>query len=162
MANLTDLTNQLSTIRKQILFTTALALTIATRKIENVQKVALQCNLESLLLFTIKSIKSRGARKNNLKAKVFVMNIAIGYLMPFEIRGVHKLNGASLLKPKNIKLNKHGKLSRNKLNSLKAKNNIFIGELKDVYGIFQRKKARKGRKNKKRLKRLLSGTCRDR
>lgn len=77
--------------------------------------------------------------------------------MLFEAGGVHKLNGASLLKPKNIKLNKHGKLSRNKLNSLKAKNNIFIGELKDVYGIFQCKKAKKGRKSKKRLKCLSNG-----
>ncbi len=41
MANLTDLANQLRTIRKQP-FATAQALTSTVRKIENAQKVALQ------------------------------------------------------------------------------------------------------------------------
>ncbi|MBP6083526.1 MAG: hypothetical protein KA732_19920 [Providencia sp.] len=162
MANLTDLANQLRTIRKQIPFATAQALTSTARKIENAQKVALQRNLESPTPFTVKSIKSRGARKSDLRAKVFVMNIAAEYLTPFEKGGVHKLNGSALLNPKNIKLNKYGNLPRNKLSSLKAKDNTFVGELNGVNGVFQRKKAKKGRKGKKRLKRSTNGTRRDR
>ncbi|HHQ2586654.1 TPA: hypothetical protein ACSPKR_004074 [Providencia rettgeri] len=162
MANLTDLANQLRTIRKQIPFATAQALTSTVRKIENAQKVALQRNLESPTPFTVKSIKSRGARKSDLRAKVFVMNIAAEYLTPFEDGGVHKLNGSALLNPKNIKLNKYGNLPRNKLSGLKAKDNTFIGELNGVNGVFQRKKAKKGRKGKKRLKRSPNGTRRDR
>ncbi|MCG9537359.1 hypothetical protein [Providencia huaxiensis] len=162
MASLTDLANQLRTIRKQIPFATAQALTSTARKIENAQKVALQRNLESPTPFTVKSIKSRGARKSDLRAKVFVMNIAAEYLTPFEEGGIHKLNGSALLNPKNIKLNKYGNLPRNKLSSLKAKDNTFIGELNGVNGVFQRKKAKKDRKGKKRLKRLPNGTRRDR
>lgn len=143
MANLTDLANQLRTIRKQISFATAQALTSTVRKIENAQKVALQRNLESPTPFTVKSIKSRGARKSDLRAKVFVMNIAAEYLTPFEEGGIHKLNGSALLNPKNIKLNKYGNLPRNKLSSLKAKDNTFIGELNGVNGVFQRKNLRK-------------------
>ncbi len=60
MANLTDLANQLRTIRKQIPFATAQALTSTVRKIENAQKVALQRNLESPTPFTVKSIKAVG------------------------------------------------------------------------------------------------------
>ncbi|MEQ4674072.1 hypothetical protein ABN063_05860 [Providencia vermicola] len=159
MANLKDLTNQLRTIRKQIPFATAQALTSTVRKIENAQKVALQRNLENPTPFTVKSIKSRGARKSDLRAKVFVMNIAAEYLTPFEEGGIHKLNGSALLNPKNIKLNKYGNLPRNKLSSLKVKDNTFIGELNGVNGVFQRKKGRKG---KKRLKRSPNGTRRDR
>lgn len=162
MRNLTDLSKQLKAIRKQIPFATAQALTSTARKIENAQKVALQRNLESPTPFTVKSIKSRGARKSDLRAKVFVMNIAAEYLTPFEAGGVHKLNGSALLNPKSIKLNKYGNLPRNKLSSLKAKDNTFIGDVGGANGVWQRKKAKKGRKGKKRLKRSPNGTRRDR
>ncbi|WP_275076874.1 hypothetical protein [Providencia rettgeri] len=162
MANLTDLANQLRTIRKQIPFATAQALTSTVRKIENAQKVALQRNLESPTPFTVKSIKSRGARKSDLRAKVFVMNIAAEYLMPFEEGGVHKLNGSALLNPKNIKLNKYGNLPRNKLSSLKAKDNTFIGDVGGANGVWQRKKAKKGKKGRKRIQRSPNGTRKDR
>lgn len=162
MANLTDLSNQLRTIRKQIPFATAQALTSTVRKIENAQKVALQRNLESPTPFTVKSIKSRGAHKSDLRAKVFVMNIAAEYLTPFEEGGVHKLNGSALLNPKNIKLNKYGNLPRNKLSSLKAKDNTFIGDVGGANGVWQRKKVKKGKKGRKRIQRSPNGTRKDR
>lgn len=161
MANLTDLSNQLRTLRKQIPFATAQAMTAVVRKIEDAQKVALQRNLDNPTPFTVKSVKSRGARKTDLKAKVFVMNTAAAYLEPFEIGGVHKLNGSALLNPKAIKLNKYGNLPRNKLSSLKSKENIFIGDIGGVNGVWQRKKAKRGKKGRKRLQRSPNGTRRD-
>ncbi|MEQ5032648.1 hypothetical protein ABN085_14310 [Morganella morganii] len=162
MANLTDLSNQLRTLRKQIPFATAQAMTAVVRKIEDAQKVAMQRNLDNPTPFTVKSVKSRGARKNDLKAKVFVMNTAAAYLEPFETGGVHKLNGSALLNPKDIKLNKYGNLPRNKLSSLKSKENTFIGDISGVNGVWQRKKAKKGKKGRKRLQRSPNGTRRDR
>ncbi|MDX4117929.1 hypothetical protein SG222_14760 [Providencia rettgeri] len=162
MANLADLSHQLRTIRKQIPFATAQALTSTVRKIENAQKVALQRNLESPTPFTVKSIKSRGARKSDLRAKVFVMNIAAEYLTPFEEGGIHKLNSSALLNPKNIKLNKYGNLPRNKLSSLKAKDNTFIGDVGGANGVWQRKKVKKGKKGRKRIQRSPNGTRKDR
>ncbi|MDW7785040.1 hypothetical protein [Morganella morganii] len=162
MANLTDLSNQLRTLRKQIPFATAQAMTAVVRKIEDAQKVAMQRNLENPTPFTVKSVKSRGARKSDLKAKVFVMNTAAAYLEPFETGGVHKLNGSALLNPKDIKLNKYGNLPRNKLSSLKSKENTFIGDIGGVNGVWQRKKAKKGKKGRKRLQRSPNGTRRDR
>lgn len=162
MANLTDLSNQLRTLRKQIPFATAQAMTSVVRKIEDAQKVAMQRNLDNPTPFTVKSVKSRGARKSDLKAKVFVMNTAAAYLEPFETGGVHKLNGSALLNPKDIKLNKYGNLPRNKLSSLKGKENTFIGDISGVNGVWQRKKAKKGKKGRKRLQRSPNGTRRDR
>ncbi|MBN4018747.1 hypothetical protein [Morganella morganii] len=162
MANLTDLSNQLRTLRKQIPFANAQAMTAVVRKIEDAQKVAMQRNLDNPTPFTVKSVKSRGARKNDLKAKVFVMNTAAAYLEPFETGGVHKLNGSALLNPKDIKLNKYGNLPRNKLSSLKSKENTFIGDIGGVNGVWQRKKAKKGKKGRKRLQRSPNGTRRDR
>lgn len=161
MANLTDLSNQLRTLRKQIPFATAQAMTSVVRKIEDAQKVAMQRNLDNPTPFTVKSVKSRGARKSDLKAKVFVMNTAAAYLEPFEIGGVHKLNGSALLNPKDIKLNKYGNLSRNKMSALKSKENTFIGDIGGVNGVWQRKKAKKGKKGRKRLQRSPNGARRD-
>lgn len=161
MANLTDLSNQLRTLRKQIPFATAQAMTSVVRKIEDAQKVAMQRNLDNPTPFTVKSVKSRGARKSDLKAKVFVMNTAAAYLEPFEIGGVHKLNGSALLNPKDIKLNKYGNLPRNKMSALKSKENTFIGDIGGVNGVWQRKKAKKGKKSRKRLQRSTNGTRRD-
>ncbi|HHW8957242.1 hypothetical protein [Morganella morganii] len=158
MANFTALSNQLRTLRKQIPFATAQAMTAVARKIEGAQKVAMQRNLDNPTPFTVKSVKSRGARKSDLKAKVFVMNTAAAYLEPFETGGVHKLNGSALLNPKDIKLNKYGNLPRNKMSALKSKENTFIGDIDGVNGVWQRKKAKKGRK---RLQRSPNGTRRD-
>lgn len=167
MANLTDLSNQLRTLRKQIPFATAQAMTAVVRKIEDAQKVAMQRNLGNPTPFTVKGVRSKGARKTDLTAKVFVMPTAASYLEPFEIGGVHKLNGSTLLNPKAIKLNKYGNLPRNKLSSLKAKENVFIGELstrygKNVNGVWERKKAKKVKKGRKRLKRSPNGARRER
>lgn len=162
MANLTDLSNQLRTLRKQIPFVTAQSMTSVVRKIEDAQKVAMQRNLDNPTPFTVKSVKSRGARKSDLKAKVFVMNTAAAYLEPFEIGGVHKLNGSALLNPKDIKLNKYGNLPRNKMSALKFKENTVIGDIGGVNGLWQRKKAKKGKKGRKRLQRSPNGTRRDR
>lgn len=162
MANLTDLSNQLRTLRKQIPFAIAQAMTAVVRKIEDAQKVAMQRNLDNPTPFTVKSVRSKGARKTDLKAKVFVMNTAAAYLEPFETGGVHKLNGSALLNPKDIKLNKYGNLPRNKLSSLKSKENTFIGDIGGVNGVWQRKKAKKGKKGRKRLQRSPNGTRRDR
>lgn len=162
MANLTDLSNQLRTLRKQLPFATAQAMTAVVRKIEDAQKVAMQRNLDNPTPFTVKSVKSRGARKSDLKAKVFVMNTAAAYLEPFETGGVHKLNGSALLNPKDIKLNKYGNLPRNKMSALKSKESTFIGDIGGVNGVWQRKKAKKGKKGRKRLQRSPNGTRRDR
>lgn len=162
MANLTDLSDQLRTLRKQIPFATAQAMTAVVRKIEDAQKVAMQRNLDNPTPFTVKGVRSKGARKTDLTAKVFVMPTAASYLEPFEIGGVHKLNGSALLNPKDIKLNKYGNLPRNKLSSLKSKENTFIGDISGVNGVWQRKKAKKGKKGRKRLQRSPNGTRRDR
>lgn len=90
------------------------------------------------------------------------MDTAASYLEPFEFGGQHKLNSQALLNPKNIKLNKYGNLPRNKLSQLKAKPNTFVGEIKGVNGVWQRKKAIKVKKGKKRRKRSANGTRRER
>lgn len=167
MADLNDLSKRLSSIRKQIPFATARALTSVARQIEQGEKKGFQRQLQNPTPFTVNSVRSTAARKTNLTAKVFVMDTAASYLDPFEFGGVHKLNSNALLNPKNIRLNKFGNLSRNKLAQLKARPDVFIGTVttaagQHVNGVWQRKKVKKVKKGKKRLRRSPNGTRRER
>ncbi|MCF0361958.1 hypothetical protein L0F48_06235 [Klebsiella pneumoniae] len=158
MASLKDLSRQLKQLQKQIPFATAQAMTSVVRDIAAAQKVALGRKLESPTPFTVNSVGSAGARKNNLRAKVFVRDVAAEYLEPFEFGGEHKLNSQALLNPKNIKLNKYGNMPRNKLSQLKAKPNVFAGEVNGVDAVWQRRKPKKAKK--KRARRSANGTRR--
>lgn len=157
MATIKDLSRQLQTLQKQIPYATAQAMTAVVRQIAAAQKVALGRKLESPTPFTVNAVGSSGARKNDLRAKVYVRDIAAGYLEPFEFGGDHKLNSSALLNPKNIKLNKYGNMPRNKLSQLKAKSNVFIGDVNNVNAVWQR---RKPKPPKKRAKRSPNGTRR--
>lgn len=158
MSTLKDLSRQLKQLQKQIPFATAQAMTSVVRDIAAAQKVALGRKLESPTPFTVNAVGSSGARKNNLRAKVYVRDIAAGYLEPFEFGGEHKLNSQALLNPKNIKLNKYGNMPRNKLSQMKAKPNVFVGEVNGVNAVWQRRKPKKSKK--KRAKRSAKGTRR--
>ncbi|EJC7744538.1 hypothetical protein M0O04_002924 [Escherichia coli] len=158
MSTLKDLSRQLKQLQKQIPFATAQAMTSVVRDIAAAQKVALGQKLESPTPFTVNSVGSAGARKNNLRAKVFVRDVAAEYLEPFEFGGEHKLNSQALLNPKNIKLNKYGNMPRNKLSQLKAKPNVFVGEVNGVDAVWQRRKPKKAKK--KRARRSANGTRR--
>jgi len=162
MASIKELSGQLNRLKKQIPFATAQALTAVARKIQAAEKTALSRKLENPTPFTVNSVGSVGARRDNLVAKVFVRDIAASYLEPFEFGGEHKLNSAALLNPKNIKLNKYGNLTRNKMSQLKAKPDVFIGVIDGVNGVWQRKKAKTGKKGAKRRKRSSNGTHQDR
>lgn len=162
MANLNDLSRQLRQLQKQIPFATAQALTQVARKIEAAERTAFQRHLENPTPFTVKAVGSVGARKDNLRAKVFVRDTAAAYLEPFEFGGQHKLNGQALLNPKNVKLNKYGNLPRTKMATLKAKPDVFIGKVGDVNGVWQRRKPKKSKKEKKRAKRSPNGTRKER
>lgn len=158
MAGLKELSAQLQKIKKQVPFATAQALTSVAKKIEAAEKVAFQRHLDNPTPFTVNSVRSFGARKSSLTAKVFVMDTAASYLEPFEFGGQHKLNSQALLNPKNIKLNKYGNLTRNKMTQLKAKADVFVGEVGGANGVWQRTKAKKDKKGKKRRKRSANGT----
>ncbi|WP_411197256.1 hypothetical protein ACHQIW_14290 [Klebsiella variicola] len=158
MAKLKDLSRQLQQLQKQIPFATAQAMTAVVREIAAAQKVSLGRKLESPTPFTVNAVGSSGARKNDLRAKVYVRDIAAEYLEPFEFGGGHKLNSSALLNPKNIKLNKYGNMPRNKLSQMKAKPNVFVGEVNGVDAVWQRRKVNPAKK--KRAKRSANGTRR--
>ncbi|MDU7135124.1 MAG: hypothetical protein E6325_27635 [Enterobacteriaceae bacterium] len=155
MGNLKDLSNELQKLRKQIPFAMAQAMTSTVRQIQEAEKKAIQRKFNATP-FTVNAVRSKGASKNNLTAKVFMMDKAAEYLEPFESGGQHKLFHKSKLVPHAIKLNKYGNIPRNKLEQLKAKPDVFIGRAKvagggegGIDGVWQRKKPRNKRKTRR-------------
>ncbi|PWC12962.1 hypothetical protein [Brenneria corticis] len=159
MANLNDLSKQLEKIRKQIPFAAAQALTSTVRQIQDAQKKAIQQKFNATP-FTVNSVRSKGATKANLSAKVFIMDKAAEYLSPFETGGMHVLFRKAKLVPHSLKLNKYGNIPRTAMATLKAKPDVFIGRVKTaggsegIAGVWQRKK---GKKRKTRRKRSPNG-----
>lgn len=81
MATLKDLSNQLQSIKKQLPFAAAQALTSVARQIAAAQKVGMQRNLDNPTPFTVNSVGSFGARKDRLQAKVFVRDILLPVIL---------------------------------------------------------------------------------
>ncbi|HHV8547346.1 TPA: hypothetical protein ACUPTM_003116 [Escherichia coli] len=165
MADLNDLHRQLLGMQKQVRFATARAITATVRKIEAAEKENLRRKLDNPTPFTVNSVRSKGATRDNLAGRVFIMDTAVPYLEPFEVGGLHYLGEGqkAVLNPKNIRLNKYGNLPKAKLQQLKARPDVFIGKVtnnygEDVGGVWQRKKAKKVAKTRKRRKRSPNGT----
>ncbi|PSY65647.1 hypothetical protein [Escherichia sp. 20412-1] len=164
MTDLKSLPRQLRSLQKQVRFATARAITSAVRQIEAAEKENLRQKLDNPTPFTVNSVRSKGATRDNLSAQVFIMDTAAPYLEPFEKGGLHYLKEGrkAILNPKNIRLNKYGNLPKAKLQQLKAKPDVFIGKIstrygEDVGGVWQRKKPKKVARNRKR-KRSPNGT----
>ncbi len=163
MANLRDLSNQLQSLKKQIPFATARALTTVARQIQEAEKAQMKKVLQNPTPFTVNSVGSIAARKDNLVAKVFVRDIAAGYLDPFEFGGVHQMTGVAKLVPINIKLNKYGNIPsgkmRNRFAAMKANPKVFFGKVNGIGGAWQRHGYKKVKTRRTRSK---NGTRQDR
>ncbi|PJC99184.1 hypothetical protein GQ37_008140 [Janthinobacterium sp. BJB1] len=134
--NLADVERGLSDLAKrQMPYATALALTSLSKLVAADAVSNLSAKLKNPSPFTLRSVKTMAARKDNLVAKVYVMDKAAEYLEPYERGGVHKLAGKALLNPKDIALNQYGQLRKGTLAALKGRSDIFIGPVKTKKGI---------------------------
>ena len=155
MATLKDLERTLRGVGKQLKFAHAQALTKVARKVEQAERKHLEQTFDNPTPFTLKSIKSIGARRDNLQAKVFIQSIAEKYLDPYGSGGVRYMSGKTMLNPKEVRLNKYGNLARNRTKTLMAREDVFSGEVGGVRGIWQRKKKR-GSTKRKRSRRAIA------
>lgn len=146
-SNLRDVQRSLSALeRKQLPFAMAKTLTGLGKLVQVAEQNGLRSVFDRPTPFTVNAVGVRAARKKDLTAIVYVRDIAASYLEPFEFGGNHKMigSGRTWLNPKNgVALNKYGNLSRNKLNQLKARPDVFVGKVKTksgevIDGVWQR------------------------
>lgn len=92
--NLADFERGLNDLAKrQLPYATALALTSLSKMVVVDEVKNLSAKLKNPSPFTLRSVKSVAARKDNLTARVYVMDKTAAYLEPYERGGVHKLAG---------------------------------------------------------------------
>lgn len=132
--------------KDQLPFAISQALTATAKLAQGAEKAALPEVFDRPTPFTINSVAVKGARKSDLEARVFVKDIAAAYLEPYEFGGDHKLigRGKTWLNPKDkTLLNQYGNFSRNALQRLEARPDVFVGTVKtksgeSIGGVWQR------------------------
>lgn len=146
-ADVRALTKSLTRLQKdQLPFAISQALTATAKLAQGAEKAALPEVFDRPTPFTINSVSVKGARKSDLEARVFVKDIAAAYLEPYEFGGDHKLigRGKTWLNPKDkALLNQYGNFSRNALQRLEARPDVFVGTIKtksgeSIGGVWQR------------------------
>lgn len=146
-ADVRALSKSLTRLQKDHLpFAISQALTATAKLAQGAEKAALPEVFDRPTPFTINSVAVKGARKSDLEARVFVKDIAAAYLEPYEFGGVHKLigRGKTWLNPKDkTLLNQYGNFSRNALQRLEARPDVFVGTVKtksgeSIGGVWQR------------------------
>jgi hypothetical protein len=126
--------------KKQIPFATAKALTMTAKDAQEATKKAMIKKLDRPTPFTLRGVAIERATKQSQAARVFIKDIQDEYLRWQIEGGTRKARNKALLIPENIKLNKYGNMPRKKVSTLRAKPNVFSGEVGGVSGIYQRYK----------------------
>ncbi|KVS52240.1 hypothetical protein WK39_26640 [Burkholderia cepacia] len=121
-------------VRKQLPFAVAQGINRTAQRVAEAEAKNIVDTLANPSPFTRGSVGVKRARKSDPTAVVFMKDIAASYLKPYEVGGVHKINGRALLNPKNIRLNQYGQLPRGTLAMLKGRPDVFIGAVKTASG----------------------------
>ncbi|MBU9661867.1 hypothetical protein KTF22_08180 [Burkholderia multivorans] len=146
-ADVRALTKSLTRLQKdQLPFAISQALTATAKLVQGAEKEAMPEVFDRPTPFTINSVAVKGARKSDFVARVFVKDIAAAYLEPYEFGGDHKMigRGRTWLNPKDkTLLNQYGNFSRNALQRLEARPDVFVGTVKtksgeSIGGVWQR------------------------
>ncbi|MGA3845966.1 hypothetical protein ACI2UC_20305 [Ralstonia nicotianae] len=86
---------------KQLPFAVAQAINAVAKKAQAEERANLAKVLDKPTPFTLNSISVKLANKSNLTAMVYVKDIAVAYLLPYEAGGLNKLNSRALLRVAN-------------------------------------------------------------
>lgn len=132
--DLRRVTASLDAFAKQIPFATTTALNMLGKRVQVAERAEIKKEFPTATPFTIGAVGLLKARKDSLQSIIFVRDIAAAYLLPYLEGGRHFLNSRALLNPKNVPLNQYGNLSKNRLATLKARSDVFIGAVKTKHG----------------------------
>ena len=143
--NIKQLTKNLDALaKKQVPFATAQALNALAKHVALVEKKNIKTVFPTARPFTVNSVSTKLARKDNLTATIDLRPIAASYLRPFEFGGPHTpIQGNNdILDPIQQKVNTYGNIPRGTYAKLKARKDVFEGRPKGrpnaPYGLWQR------------------------
>ena len=133
--------------KKHLPFALARGLTWTAKAAQQEAVRQMDFKIDNPTAFTKRGVRFQSARKGDDPfAVVYIQDIQAEYLK-WIIDGGLKV-ARTLLKPGNIRLNKHGNIAKGRIRKLLDKPNHFKGEVNGVSGVWQRL----GKKKRKRLK----------
>lgn len=130
--------------RKQIPFATALALTRTAQAAQVAVTRSMPSVFDKPNPFTMRAVAIQPATKAKPEARVFVRPVQAEYLRLEETGGVRTPKRKALVMPAAARVNQHGNLPRGAMRTLKARKDVFVGQVNGTGGVWQRP-ARKGK-----------------
>ncbi len=140
--------------RKQVPFATSVAINDTAFGLQKEIKRQMPIKLDKPTPWTVSGVLVRKSKKTDLEAFVYMAG-ARG--LPKESTDRNKyisyqVNGGTRLPKKrkipipgrNLKVNKYGNMPKNKIRSLVKQKDVFVGNVKGIDGIWQRKKDKSG------------------
>jgi len=135
--------------RKQVPFATSVALNDTAFGLQKEIKRQMPKKLDRPTPWTISGVQVKKSTKKKLVAVVYMagadglpkQNADRNKYMKYQVNGGTRTPKKSKIPvpyTKNMRLNKYGNMPRNKIKSLVAKPDVFVGNVKGVEGIWQR------------------------
>jgi hypothetical protein len=135
---------------KQVPFATSLALNDLAKGVAEEERDAVSETFETPTPFTRNAFRIEVATKSRPIAIVAAKDIQAQYLAPYVGGGARYLGAKrGMLAPRAVGLNQYGNLTKGKIQSLKARPNVFVGPVKTrsgriINGVWQRPTPGKG------------------
>lgn len=138
--NIDGVMRQLQAQQRQVVYATAVALTRTAQDGARDVEKQLPEVLDRPKPFTVKSIAWKSANKATLTSSVYIRPAAAAYLAPLIVGGKVKPKKRALLEPGTIKLDQYGNIPRNAITRLRARKDVFSGQVRGIPGLWQRTK----------------------
>lgn len=142
--DISKLTSKLDSLgRKQLPYATSLALNQVATDAQRRAQRTMRTDLDKPTPFTIRGVRVRRSSKTRLTAEVYIQEIQASYLK-YAVRGGQRRPAKrALVVPVKLKLNKYGNIPRKKIQTLLARDDVFVVRDSAKAGIYQRMKSGK-------------------
>lgn len=142
--DISKLTKNLSDLeKKQIPFSTSLALNQVAQDAQRRAQRRLRIDLDRPTPFTIRGIGVSRSSKRKLQSAVFIKDIQADYLKYAIFGGTRRPANRAITVPVKARLNKFGNIPRKKIQSLLTRSDVFVVRDSQKAGIYQRMKSGK-------------------
>lgn len=125
----------------EVAFAEARAITEVVRSAERQVREDMPRTLDRPTPFTLQGPGSQGALSSNLTGRVFIRDTQAKYLALEETGGTRRPDNGSralVIPTRFASLDSHGNLPRQAVAMLKGRRDVFVGEVRGVYGVWQR------------------------
>lgn len=142
-SNVAAARRKMKALEREMDFVEASMLTKTAKDCERALTQSIKQEFDRPVKFTENAVAIKPALKSRPVARIFVKDRQADYLIYQAVGGVRKPKGRAIVVPVKARLNRYGNLSRNYLQKMLARPDVFSGKVGGVPGVFQRMKSGK-------------------